>query len=155
MATEPMSPGHLGGGCTALEARSSPAPTSSSRCRCIGPACFSGATTRRRCWRRRSARPPVRRSPRTGWVAAAGHRRRVIWGRPRARASVVLERKGVAYTEIDIIEEPARRDEMVGRAGGRTSVPQIFINGEHIGGSDELVALDRAGELDAKLGSAK
>ena len=63
--------------------------------------------------------------------------------------------KGVAYTEIDIIEEPARRDEMIRRAGGRTSVPQIFINGEHIGGSDELVALDRAGELDAKLGSAK
>ena len=71
-----------------------------------------------------------------------------------ARARALLERKGVAYTEIDIIEEPARRDEMIRRAG-RTSVPQIFINGEHIGGSDELAALDRAGELDAKLGSAK
>src|SRR6476469_9358742 len=70
-----------------------------------------------------------------------------------ARARVLLERKGVAYTDIDIIEEPARRDEMIRRAGGRTSVPQIFINGEHIGGSDELVALDRAGELDAKLRS--
>jgi glutaredoxin 3 len=42
-----------------------------------------------------------------------------------------------------------------GRARGRTSVPQIFINGEHIGGSDELVALDRAGELDARLGLTK
>jgi glutaredoxin 3 len=72
-----------------------------------------------------------------------------------SRARALLERKGVAYTEIDIIEEPTRRDEMIQRAAGRTSVPQIFINGEHIGGSDELVGLDRAGELDAKLGSTK
>ena len=72
-----------------------------------------------------------------------------------SRARALLERKGVAYTEIDIIEEPTRRDEMIQRAGGRTSVPQIFINDEHIGGSDELVGLDRAGELDAKLGSTK
>ena len=71
-----------------------------------------------------------------------------------ARARLLLERKGVSYTEIDIIEESWRRDEMIRRAGGRTSVPQIFINGEHIGGLDELVALDRAGDLDAKLGSA-
>ncbi len=71
------------------------------------------------------------------------------------RARGLLERKGVTYTEIDISEEPARRDEMIRRAGGLTTVPQIFIDGEHIGGSDELVALDRAGELDAKLGSAK
>ena len=72
-----------------------------------------------------------------------------------ARARMLLEQKGVADIDIDIIEEPARRDEMIRRAGGRTSVPQIFINGEHIGGSDELVALERAGELDNKLGSAK
>ena len=72
-----------------------------------------------------------------------------------ARARALLERKGVPYTEFDIIEEPQRRDEMIRRAGGRTSVPQIFINGEHIGGSDELVALERAGELDAILGSTK
>ena len=71
------------------------------------------------------------------------------------RARALLERKRVAYTEIDIVEEPGRRGEMVRRAGGRTSVPQIFINGEHIGGSDELAALDRAGELDLKLGMAK
>ena len=69
------------------------------------------------------------------------------------RARALLERKGVAYTDIDIIGEPARRAEMVRRAGGRTSVPQIFIRGEHIGGSDELLALDRNGELDAKLGT--
>jgi glutaredoxin 3 len=72
-----------------------------------------------------------------------------------ARARALLERKGVAYTDIDIIQEPARRGEMIRRAGGRTTVPQIFINAEHIGGSDELVALERAGELDAKLGLAK
>ena len=69
------------------------------------------------------------------------------------RARVLLERKGVAYTDIDIIGESARRAEMVRRAGGRTSVPQIFIGGEHVGGSDELLALDRNGELDAKLGT--
>jgi glutaredoxin 3 len=71
-----------------------------------------------------------------------------------SRARALLERKGVAFAEIDIIEEPARRTEMVRRAGGRTSVPQIFIDGEHIGGSDELVALDRTGELDVKLGTS-
>lgn len=71
------------------------------------------------------------------------------------RARALLERKGVAYTDMDILEEPARRAEMIRRAGGRTTVPQIFIDGEHIGGSDELVALDRVGELDAKLGLAK
>src|SRR5262249_15136987 len=68
-----------------------------------------------------------------------------------SRARALLDRKGVAFTDIDITAEPARRDEMIRRAGGRASVPQIFINGEHIGGSDELVALDRAGELDPRL----
>ncbi len=71
------------------------------------------------------------------------------------RARALLQRKGVDFTDIDIGEYPVRRDEMIRRAGGRTSVPQIFIDGEHIGGSDELVALERAGELDAKLGSTK
>ena len=71
------------------------------------------------------------------------------------RARTLLDRKGVAFTDIDITEEPARRLEMVRRARGRTSVPQIFIDGEHIGGSDELVALDRTGELDVKLGTLK
>ena len=71
------------------------------------------------------------------------------------RARALLRRKGAAFTEIDIVEEPARRSEMIRRAGGRTSVPQIFINGDHIGGCDELVALDQAGELDAKLGMEK
>ena len=69
-----------------------------------------------------------------------------------ARARALLDRKGVAYSEIDIIEEPRRRDEMIRRAHGRTTVPQIFIDGEHIGGCDDMLALDRAGLLDAKLG---
>jgi glutaredoxin 3 len=69
-----------------------------------------------------------------------------------ARARALLKRKGVDYTEIDIIEEPQRRDEMIRRAGGRTTVPQIFIDGEHIGGCDDMVALDGAGKLDPKLG---
>ena len=61
----------------------------------------------------------------------------------------------MAYVEIDIDEEPDRRAEMIQRAGGRRTVPQIFIDGEHIGGCDDLVALDRAGKLDPKLGLAR
>ena len=71
-----------------------------------------------------------------------------------ARARALLQQKGVDCIEIDLDEEPERRDEMLRRAGGRTSVPQIFIGGEHIGGCDEMVALDRKGLLDAKLGIA-
>jgi glutaredoxin 3 len=48
--------------------------------------------------------------------------------------------------------DTAKLDEMVGRAGGRQTVPQIFIDGKHIGGSDDLAALDRAGKLDPLLG---
>ena len=71
-----------------------------------------------------------------------------------ARAKALLEKKGVAYENIDVLEDTSRRDEMVTRAGGRTTVPQIFIDGAHIGGSDELVTLDRAGKLDPLLGIA-
>jgi glutaredoxin 3 len=77
-----------------------------------------------------------------------------MWCPYCARAKALFQKKGVAYTEIDIMEEPNRRPEMVQRAGGRTTVPQIFIDGEHIGGSDDLVALDRSGGLDPKLGIA-
>lgn len=69
-----------------------------------------------------------------------------------SRARAVLQSKGVEFVEIDIAEEPGRRAEMIRRAGGRTTVPQIFVDGEHIGGCDDLVALDRAGKLDPKLG---
>ena len=75
-----------------------------------------------------------------------------MWCPYCARARALFERKGVTYTEIDLMEEPGRRSEMVKRANGKTTVPQIFIDGDHIGGSDELVALDRAGGLDSKLG---
>ena len=69
-----------------------------------------------------------------------------------SRARALLQRKGVAYVDIDIAEEPERRGEMIRRARGRSTVPQIFINGDHIGGYDDLAALDRAGELHPKLG---
>lgn len=67
------------------------------------------------------------------------------------RAKKLLKSKGVAFNEIDLMMEPRRKPEMVEKAGGRTSVPQIFINGEHIGGCDELMALESAGKLDTKL----
>lgn len=70
------------------------------------------------------------------------------------RAKSLLDRKGVDYLEIDVEAEPARRREMVARAGGRTSVPQIFISGRGVGGSDELRALDASGRLDPLLGRA-
>ena len=72
-----------------------------------------------------------------------------------SRARALLQRKGVAFVDIDIAEEPARRAEMIQRAHGRSTVPQIFIDGEHIGGCDDLVALDRVGKLDPKLGLGK
>jgi glutaredoxin 3 len=71
-----------------------------------------------------------------------------------ARAKALLEKKGVEYENIDVMEDTSRRDQMMRRAGGRSSVPQIFIAGVHIGGSDELIALDREGKLDARLGIA-
>ncbi|MBS0394272.1 MAG: glutaredoxin 3 [Proteobacteria bacterium] len=67
-----------------------------------------------------------------------------------ARARALLERKGVSWTEIDVEAEPARRAEMIARSGRRT-VPQIFIDGRPVGGSDDLHELDRSGELDALL----
>jgi len=68
-----------------------------------------------------------------------------------ARAAALLTGKGAVYEEIDVTTDAPRRGEMRERSGGRTSVPQIFIDGRHIGGSDDLAALDRAGELDALL----
>ena len=70
-----------------------------------------------------------------------------------ARAKSLLSKKGVEYQNIDVMEDSAKRDEMFKRSGGRTSVPQIFIDGTHIGGSDELHALDRDGRLDPMLAS--
>lgn len=70
------------------------------------------------------------------------------------RAKALLRSKSVPFEEIDITFGGPRRAEMVGRAGGRSTVPQIFIDDRHIGGSDELLALDRAGALDPLLASA-
>jgi glutaredoxin 3 len=68
-----------------------------------------------------------------------------------ARAVGLLQQKGVAFREINApYGSPERRDAMA-RSGGRTTVPQIFINGASIGGCDDLVALDRAGRLDPLL----
>jgi glutaredoxin 3 len=72
-----------------------------------------------------------------------------------ARARALLQKKGVDFIDIDLGEHPEKRAEMLRRAHGGYTVPQIFIDGEHIGGSDELVALDRRGELDRKLGIAR
>src|SRR5579864_3013972 len=71
-----------------------------------------------------------------------------------ARARALLEKKGVAFEDIDVDTDTSRRDEMIKRSGGRMTVPQIFIDGAHVGGSDDLAALERAGKLDALLGLA-
>ncbi len=68
-----------------------------------------------------------------------------------ARAKNLLDKKGVAYEEIDAPGGSAQRTESHRRSGGLTSVPQIFIDGRHIGGSDDLAALERAGKLDILL----
>ena len=68
-----------------------------------------------------------------------------------AAAKRLLDRKGVAYTEHDASFSPELRQEMIGRAGGRSTFPQVFIGDLHVGGSDELHALDREGRLDAML----
>ena len=68
------------------------------------------------------------------------------------RAKQLLNRKGVEYTEYVIDGDEAARDRMVARGtNGKRSVPQIFINNKHIGGSDDLYGLERQGELDALL----
>lgn len=66
-------------------------------------------------------------------------------------AKRLLTRKGVSFAETDVIAHPDKRPEMVRRALGRQTVPQIFIGGSHIGGCDDLYALDSAGKLDALL----
>lgn len=67
------------------------------------------------------------------------------------RAKALLSRKGIAFEEIDAPTGSQARREAIARSGGRTSVPQIFIGGRAVGGSDDMAALDRAGKLDALL----
>ncbi len=66
-------------------------------------------------------------------------------------AKRLLTKKGVDFTEIDVAADPALRLKMTERAGGRRTVPQIFIGGTHVGGCDDIHALDHAGKLDPML----
>lgn len=66
-------------------------------------------------------------------------------------AKRLLAEKGANYTEVDVVRHPDRRPEMLQRANGRRTVPQIFIDGRHVGGCDDLYALDAAGKLDPLL----
>ena len=66
-------------------------------------------------------------------------------------AKRLLSNKGVSFSEVDVMRAPERRQEMVQRASGRRTVPQIFVGETHVGGFDDLSALERAGKLDALL----
>jgi glutaredoxin 3 len=70
------------------------------------------------------------------------------------RAKALLTKKGAAFTEFDVSGDAVRRDEMLKRAEGRRTVPQIFINGTHVGGCDDIYALDAEGKLDPMLAAA-
>lgn len=69
-------------------------------------------------------------------------------------AKRLLTQKGVEFDEIDVLANPDRKPEMIERANGGRTVPQIFIGGAHVGGCDDLYALERAGKLDALLNGA-
>ncbi len=66
-------------------------------------------------------------------------------------AKRLLNQKGVAFEEIDVLMNPKRKPEMIQRAGGRRTVPQIFIGDTHVGGCDDLYELEQAGKLDTLL----
>jgi glutaredoxin 3 len=70
-------------------------------------------------------------------------------------AKELLSRKGAEFREIDVTGDRERRSEMVERSRGRTTVPQIFIGATHVGGCDDLYALEEAGQLDSLLGASK
>jgi glutaredoxin 3 len=70
------------------------------------------------------------------------------------RAVALLEQKGVDFTEVEAGFDPAKRQEMMDRSGGRATFPQIFVGDRHIGGCDEMVALEREGKLDPLLQAA-
>ena len=66
-------------------------------------------------------------------------------------AKRLLKQKGVTFSEINVLTNPGRKTEMIQRANGGRTVPQIFVGGQHVGGCDELYALERAGKLDGLL----
>lgn len=67
------------------------------------------------------------------------------------KAKNLLKKKGASFTEIDLSKHPEKLEEMLAKSGGRKTVPQIFIGDRHIGGFDDMAALDAKGELDALL----
>jgi glutaredoxin 3 len=67
------------------------------------------------------------------------------------RAKELFKRKNAAFKEIDVTNDPDLRESMMAKADGRRTVPQIFINGKHVGGCDDLYALDQEGKLDPML----
>jgi len=69
-------------------------------------------------------------------------------------AKELMAGKGLAFEEVDVVRDTARRAEMVERSGGRMTVPQIFVGGRHVGGYDDLYALEKAGRLDALVADA-
>ncbi len=71
------------------------------------------------------------------------------------RAKKLIESKGVAFEDIDVMLRPGRRAEMVERSGGRTSVPQIFVDGRHLGDCEDIYALEAAGRLGPILEGAE
>ena len=66
-------------------------------------------------------------------------------------AKSLLGKKGLSFEETDVVREPSKRAEMMTRANGRRTVPQVFINGQHVGGFDDLYALESSGRLDPLL----
>ena len=79
----------------------------------------------------------------------------VIYSKPGcpycASAMSLLDRKGAEFTEIVASNDPEKKQEMIQKSGGRATFPQIFIGGNHVGGCDDIQALERRGELDALL----
>jgi len=67
------------------------------------------------------------------------------------RAKALLRRRGLDFVEYDVHTDAGKRVEMLERSGGARTIPQIFINGRHVGGCDDLYALDRSGQLDSWL----
>ena len=67
------------------------------------------------------------------------------------RAKQLLSSKGINFVEFDVLKQPELRSEMMGRSGGRHTVPQIFVGETHVGGCDDLFALERSGKLDPLL----
>jgi glutaredoxin 3 len=66
-------------------------------------------------------------------------------------AKRLLNQKGISFSEVDVLAHPDRKPEMIKRANGGRTVPQIFVGDTHVGGCDDLFALDRAGKLDAMI----